>query len=174
MVEGAPRRRGRPFAPFLRGWVARVEDEDAAGYQMRRDGLANGPLVVVGQQHLEGMTSHDDQVEPPPEPDGAGVCLHPCHALAACPPPGHVQHGCGRINAEHLAAFAKRRRKKSRPAAEVEDGGLSRGKRQTEARIVHQAVLEVVELDERRILEQGIGHAWTSSRARLNPLGAFA
>ena len=119
---GAPSLVRRPGLPRLSRRIAGLEGEQAivgqvvAGRPQDRDG------VLVGQQGLEGVAGHVDEIEALRQSHGLAHALDPGDPLGARPRPRHAQHALRRIDAGHGKTFlGNPARQQSRAAAKVED-----------------------------------------------------
>ena len=134
--------------------------------------FTEGSLIVIGQETLEGMSGQQHQVEPPPQPHAAPVCLDPGDFGATGAVACDVQHGPGGIDAPHLAPAPKCRRQQPRAAAQIEYAAHFRGKINAVAGVITPAVLGIIELGEIGILEEPVlHHDWVALFRRIGYSG---
>ena len=92
------------YVPSLRRGVAAVESEAALGREMCGDGAEQRDLVGFGQEGLEGMAGHDDEVELPAEANFARIAVDPLDLLIRGVAAGDVEHRPRRIDPDPASA----------------------------------------------------------------------
>jgi len=126
-----------------------------------RDGLQSlteRALVGIGQQALEGVAGHDDEIEAPSETHAAAISLDPSHGRASGTLARNIQHGARGIHPPDLPACAQRRCQETGSAAEVQHARCLFRQGEAVARVVSPAILGIVELDEFGVLEEPVLH----------------
>ncbi len=148
-----------PVLPLPHGRVPGLERDPAPRGQLPGQGPQRRPDVVVGQQQLEHVPGHDDQVETGPGGQARGVGLDPAHPVTAGTGPGDIQHRRRRVGTGHLVpAGGELAGEAPRAAAHVQDPGRRRaGQAEVEPRAVPGRVQRVVQGGQPRISVAGAG-----------------
>lgn len=150
---------GRPVLPGASERVSGLEGEAAAEAEGAADGGQRGSQLIVVDEDLEGVTGHDDEVEPVAPVERGQIAQDPLDVGLLLP--GQVEHGGGGVEAAEssgVAGLAGGMQELAGAAADVEDavGGHEEGQVEVEVSSVEGE--GVVEVGECGVGEDGVGH----------------
>ena len=147
-----------PALPLAGGGIARLEHETAVVGEGGPDRGERGPQFVVADKDLKRVAGHHDQVELTVPADRFKVSEN---ALDIRPPACLAEHRLGRIEPAQpplVTSVPCPVQQLARPAADIEHRTRGHHQGQVEVEVVPPRAQSVIQLGERRLGEQAVGH----------------
>jgi len=151
---GEPADARRPFAGPIHARIASLECRPGGLLEMDSHGFEYRQRVGVGEQDLESVAGHDDQVEALVRLVGLRRGFDPFNLFRVGFASGHSQHRrCGIDTGHMVTAFGEGTAERARAATQVEDTAWARsGEGEVKVGILRPRVCQVVNLCDPSVL----------------------